>query len=288
MAVAQKFNATTTSITAPIGGWNARDSIAQMPPTDAVTLNNLYPTPTDIQLRLGYTKYSDGITGEVNTLMNYAGPTTETMFAAAGTKIYNTGTSTATESLTGLSSDKFQYVNMSNIGGSYLSAVNGINPGETYTDAIMRRLQPQLQNQQESFDVKMANQGIPVGSEAYNRAYRTFSQGQNDALTAAQVGGMQTGLQAAQLQNQTAANIKSLATPNYVNPYSQAATAGPDYLGAAGLSNQNALGIQNAATAGRAGNAAGLYGLGAAALTNPTVTNAIGSGLSAAYKYATS
>ena len=132
MAVAQKFNATTTSITAPIGGWNARDSIAQMPPTDAVTLNNLYPTPTDLQLRLGYTKYSEGITGQVNTLMNYSGPTTETMFAAAGTKIYNTGTSTATEALTGLSSDKFQYVNMSNIGGHYLSAVNGIDPALVY------------------------------------------------------------------------------------------------------------------------------------------------------------
>ena len=52
------FTASTASITAPIGGWNARDSIAQMPPTDAVTLNNLYPTPTDVTLRNGYTRYS--------------------------------------------------------------------------------------------------------------------------------------------------------------------------------------------------------------------------------------
>jgi len=55
---AQGRSAVTTSLTAPIGGWNARDSIAQMPPTDAVVLNNLYPTPTDVQLRLGYTQYS--------------------------------------------------------------------------------------------------------------------------------------------------------------------------------------------------------------------------------------
>jgi len=55
---AKRFTASTASITAPIGGWNARDSLAAMPATDAVTLNNLYPTPTDVQLRKGYTRYS--------------------------------------------------------------------------------------------------------------------------------------------------------------------------------------------------------------------------------------
>lgn len=137
----------------------------------------------------------------------------------------------------------------------------GINPGETYSDAIMRRLQPQMTQAQESFDVKMANQGIPVGSEAYKRAASQFQQGQNDLLTSAQVQGMQTGLQAGQLQNQTAAAIRGLATPTYVNPYTQAAVAGPDYLGAAGLSNQNALGIQNANTANRSNLTSGLMNL---------------------------
>ena len=85
MAVAKPQTALTTSITAPIGGWNARDSVAAMPPTDAVTLTNLYPTPTDVQLRKGYSKYSIGITGQVNTVMNYAGANTQKLFAAAGT-----------------------------------------------------------------------------------------------------------------------------------------------------------------------------------------------------------
>jgi len=131
MAV-QGRSAVTTSLTAPIGGWNARDSIAQMPPTDAVSLNNLYPTPTDIQMRLGYTKYSTGITGQVNTLMNYSGSNAEKLFAAAGSVIYDAGTATATSKLTGLSSDKFQYVNIANAGGHYLSAVNGIDPALIY------------------------------------------------------------------------------------------------------------------------------------------------------------
>jgi hypothetical protein len=134
-----------------------------------------------------------------------------------GVDQYGNPTWTANQTL----SPELQSLTQSSLQGLQASQANpayGINPGQTYSDAIMQRLQPQLQNQQESFDVKMANQGIPVGSEAYNSAYRTFSQGQNDARTAAIVGGMQTGLQAGQLQNQTAANIKSLASPNYVNP----------------------------------------------------------------------
>ena len=131
MAVQQR-SAVTTSLTAPIGGWNARDSIAQMPPTDAVSLVNLYPTPTDIQMRLGYTKYSTGITGQVNTLMNYSGANAEKLFAAAGSVIYDADTTTATSKLTGLSSDKFQYVNIANAGGHYISAVNGIDAALIY------------------------------------------------------------------------------------------------------------------------------------------------------------
>jgi hypothetical protein len=156
---------------------------------------------------------------------------------------------------------------INNLQSSLTNPAYGVNAGETATDAIMRRLQPQLQNQQESFDVKMANQGIPVGSEAYNRAYRNFAQGQNDLLTSAQTAGINTGLAVNQAQNQTAANIKALTTPNYVNPYTQAAVAGPDYLGAAGLSNQNAIANQNVSTANRSNLTSGLMNLaGTAAL----------------------
>ena len=169
----------------------------------------------------------------------------------------------------------------------------GINPGETYSDAIMRRLQPTLQNQQESFDVKMANQGIPVGSEAYNRAYRNFSQGQNDALTSAIVGGMNTGLQAnqqaynqrlAQVNANLAGNQQAFAqnlaaynnplaqlnafqgatNPNYVNPYNQAAVSGPDYLSAMGLTNQNEQANANAQNARTNSMIGGLFKLGSA------------------------
>jgi hypothetical protein len=132
MAVAKKFTAKTSSLPAPIGGWNARDSLAEMSPLDAVTLTNWFPTPTDVTLRKGYTKYSTGITGEVNSLMNYAGPSTQTLFAAAGSSIYNCNTSTASTVVTGLTNSKFQHVNVTTAGGSYLVACNGADAVQIY------------------------------------------------------------------------------------------------------------------------------------------------------------
>ena len=51
---AKQNTAKTASVPAPIGGWNARDSLANMNPTDAVQLVNWYPTPTDVTMRKGY------------------------------------------------------------------------------------------------------------------------------------------------------------------------------------------------------------------------------------------
>ncbi|MEC9266711.1 MAG: hypothetical protein VX464_11680 [Pseudomonadota bacterium] len=45
---------TPTTIPAPIGGWNARDAIDLMQPTDAIVLDNWYPDETEVALRRGY------------------------------------------------------------------------------------------------------------------------------------------------------------------------------------------------------------------------------------------
>jgi len=133
MAVAKKFTANTTSLAAPIGGWNARDSLAEMNPLDAVQMINFFPTPTDITLRKGYTKTSIGITGEVQTLMNYAGyDGSNTLFAIANGVIYNASTSTATSVFTGLSNSKFQHCMISTDGGNFIIAVNGVDPAIIY------------------------------------------------------------------------------------------------------------------------------------------------------------
>ena len=72
----------------------------------------------------------------------------------------------------------------------------GINPGETYENAIMRRLAPTLERQTQATEARLANQGIVPGTKAYETAKLLLAQEQNDARTSAIVGGMDTGLRA--------------------------------------------------------------------------------------------
>ena len=124
--------AKTASVPAPIGGWNGRDSLANMQPMDAVQMVNWYPTPTDVTMRKGYTKSSTGITGAVNTLMNYPTTSGYKLFAVAGTKIWNATSSTATQVYSSLTSDKLQYVNFTNTAANYLVTCNGADPVTIY------------------------------------------------------------------------------------------------------------------------------------------------------------
>jgi hypothetical protein len=139
MAVAKQRTAITASLPAPIGGWNARDSLAEMNPLDAVQMVNFYPTPTDVTLRRGYTKSSTGIAGDVLSLLNYSGPTGNALFGATSSTIYNVSTSTATVSLTGNSSGQWVQTSITTAGGSFMPAVNGQDPMIVYDGTRWQR-----------------------------------------------------------------------------------------------------------------------------------------------------
>ena len=74
-----------------------------------------------------------------------------------------------------------------------------VNPGTTGQEAIMARLQPQIEQQTKATAQTLANQGITPGSEAYNNAMREQQQGQNDLYTQAALQGI--GLDTAAQQN---------------------------------------------------------------------------------------
>jgi hypothetical protein len=102
----------------------------------------------------------------------------------------------------------------------------GINPGETYSDAIMRRLQPDLERQRSAEEARLANQGIGLGSNAYSTAKDILGRQQNDALTSAIVQGMGVGLQANQQQfGQNAAQTQAQNAAN-AQAYQQALASG--------------------------------------------------------------
>src|SRR6185503_17853958 len=119
--------ATPASLPAPVGGWNARDALGEMAPMDAVSLTNFYPATTDVMVRNGNTHFATGISGQVETLFNYSGGATKKLFAVASGSIYDitAGGAIGAASVTGLTNSRWQYVNNTTTGGSYLQAVNG-------------------------------------------------------------------------------------------------------------------------------------------------------------------
>ena len=77
----QRTTANVASLPAPVGGWNARDALANMAPTDAVYLENMFPSVSNVNLRGGYTKHKTGLPGTVDTLMTYNAGSTIKLFA---------------------------------------------------------------------------------------------------------------------------------------------------------------------------------------------------------------
>lgn len=130
-ALVQRAAANVASLPAPIGGWNARDSLANMEPTDAVNLENMFPTVSNVVLRGGYTKFATGLGGQVQTLMAYSAGNSQKLYAIAATTnaVYDVtaGGAVGAAKVTGLSNAIWEYINVTTAGGNYLYAVNGVD-----------------------------------------------------------------------------------------------------------------------------------------------------------------
>lgn len=112
---------------APYGGWNARDPVAAMSPMDARALDNFIAGDLTIKAREGYGDHATAIAGSyVESLMEWSGPASAKLMAAGPTTIYDVTTAgAATSSRTGMTSGRWQHVNIANSGGSYLWCCNG-------------------------------------------------------------------------------------------------------------------------------------------------------------------
>lgn len=65
-----------------------------------------------------------------------------------------------------------------------------VNAGQTGQQALMARLQPQIQQNEQATAQRLANQGIPVGSEAWQNEMRAQGQQENDAYSQAALQGL--------------------------------------------------------------------------------------------------
>ena len=156
----------------------------------------------------------------------------------------------------------------------------GFNPSQTYQDAYMQRLAPQLEQSRESTAAQLANQGIVQGTKAYDNAMRTQAMRENDLLLGATTQGFGVGLQAnQQAYNQALGNynlplntLSALRTgaqvqnPSFVNSAQQANTSGADYLGAGQMGYNAQMGDFNAKQAAQQNLNSGLFSLAGSAM----------------------
>lgn len=122
------------SLPPPIGGLNARDALSNMDERDALILDNFFPQPTFVEMRRGHSSYATGMTGAVESVMEWAGPANSMMFAATENDIWdvtNPGPVGAAE-VTGLTNGRWQFVNFATSGGNFLVACNGADDTLNY------------------------------------------------------------------------------------------------------------------------------------------------------------
>lgn len=115
------------SYPAPVGGWNARDALAQMPPTDAIALENWFPRTSYCEIRGGYAAHLTAMTGAGKTLAVYNGlDGTNKLFCATVSGVYDASSAGAAgASLASVTNGKFQWVNFGDGTTQWLIMVNG-------------------------------------------------------------------------------------------------------------------------------------------------------------------
>lgn len=132
----------SASLPPPVGGLNARDSIANMEPEDALLLDNWFPRTTDVAVRKGYTAFST-FTGNCETVVVYTGLTATKVFVAVNTTAdlimlaASGAISTPVVGSTGptvqaITNSRWDYVNYPTAGGNFLSMVNGTDAALEY------------------------------------------------------------------------------------------------------------------------------------------------------------
>lgn len=232
--------------------------------------------------------------------VNQVTPYGNLSYAVTGQDPYGNPTWTATQTLSPAQQQLLDYQNQTSLGlgklaGQGLGYVEnmlntpfdtsklpstGFNPSQTYQEAYMQRLAPQLQMGREQLAQDLANKGIDIGSKAYENAMRMQAQRENDLLLGATTQGFGVGQQARQsalqeqayLRNEPLNTLSAVRTgaqvqgPQFVNSAQQATTAGPDILGAAQMGYNAQMGDFNAKQAAQANLNQGLFSLGGAAL----------------------
>jgi len=131
------------TVAAPIGGLNVANSMADMPPTDAITMRNWWPQSYGCTVRKGSQKWTTYLGGSVDTIAKWSSITgAQKIFAFANNNLFDISARgvAGTPILTGLSNTWWQQTQVVNGAGSHLIMVDGIDDGIIYDETGLHRL----------------------------------------------------------------------------------------------------------------------------------------------------
>jgi hypothetical protein len=123
-------------IPSPTQGWYVGDNLSEAPKGTAYILDNAFPQLDYVRMRGGALAYATGMpSAAVQTLIPYNGAANSKFFAHCSGAIYdvtNSGPAIATAA-TGLNSTaNIEFIQYTNAGGSWIMAVNGVDPAQLY------------------------------------------------------------------------------------------------------------------------------------------------------------
>ena len=267
-----------------------------------------YPDPMTVANATTQTNEQSAAYNKALNLNNYSNPfgsqqTTQIGTDASGAPIYNTNISANPQLQSALQGLLGQTSQSGQINSNALNGLMGLssslspaaaqqaqqNGAQASYASSMGYLQPQFNQQQESTDSQLANQGLTPGSEAWTNAQGNLSRNQNfqqqQALNNAQLTGSQIGTQNWQSQlagvNSQAglygqqvgigqapySNLQTIAgmIPGYSGT-SQSAASPADIAGLYNNQYQSKLAGYNAGQSSSNSMMSGLFGLGSSAM----------------------
>ena len=240
----------------------------------AQTGTNIATTIANNRMRMVDQYTPDGsLTYEQTGTESYTDPYTGETYDIPG---YSATTSLSPEQQAIADQNNSAKLNLSSLANERSDFLRDYLPGsEAATDQIdsklyelgAKRLDPRFAQEEDALRTRLTNQGISMGSEAYNRELERFGQGKNDAYNQLLLNGRG---QAANEVNMPINQITALLSGSQVsNPNVQMTQPqGAPTTDVAGLINQNYnQQYQNYQNDPRHGIMGGLFGLGSKAIT---------------------
>lgn len=121
--------AVNLNLPAPTGGLNTRDAESNMEVTDAINMDNWWPGQGSVYTRKGFTIYVSGLTGNVETLIEYNVGTVRKFLCANNGHINDITDSASVSSLgSSFGSDRWQYISS----GANILLLNGVDTPQVF------------------------------------------------------------------------------------------------------------------------------------------------------------